>query len=133
MDVSQFDFYIDRAINGEYLSQTKNFSSIPEKIEENIIYYSPTFEKEVIDQNWEKLLYYFYVSCGSLLDLCILIETRCKFYDPKTYSLVAKSTVMESIESIKTAISFMEKIAIPFEEKILINLFKLQYQMPLIL
>ena len=84
MSISQFDYYIDKAINGDYLSQTKRISSIPEKIEENIIYYSPTFEKEVIDQNWEKLLYYFYVSCGSLLDLCILIETRCKFYDPKT-------------------------------------------------
>lgn len=43
MDINQFDFYIDRAINGDYLSQTKRISSIPEKIEENIIYYSPTF------------------------------------------------------------------------------------------
>lgn len=119
MTISQFDYYIDKAINGDYLSQTKRISSIPEKIEENIIYYSPTFEKEVIDQNWEKLLYYFYVSCGSLLDLCILIETRCKFYDPKTYRLAKKSAVMESIEPIETAISFMEKIAIPFGEKII--------------
>ena len=32
MDIIQFDFYIDRAINGDYLSQTKNFQVYQKKL-----------------------------------------------------------------------------------------------------
>lgn len=86
MDISQFDFYIDRAINGEYLSQTKKFKCDRKNWRKYYILLTNFWKRS----NWSKLgklLYYFYVSGGSLLDLCILIETRCKFYDPKTYRL----------------------------------------------
>ena len=114
MALSQFDYYIDKALNGNYLSQTKQIASISEKIEENLVYYSPTKEEDIVDPNWAKLLYYFYISCGSLLDLCVLIENRCKFYDPTIYKKAKKASVMESTDPLT---SFITDVVIPAGEK----------------
>ena len=96
MEPTSFDYYIDRAVNGEYLAQTKRLLIIPEKIEENIFYYSKAKEEKIIDENWIKLLYYANISYAMLLDLSYRIETQCKFYDPNLYGKAKKKSAMEA-------------------------------------
>ena len=85
MEFTTFDYYIDQSLNGNYIAQTKRISSIPDKIERYLVYTSKATNEKILDQNWLKMLYYFYASFGDLLNFSVRIENQCKFYDQETY------------------------------------------------
>lgn len=115
MEFTTFDYYIDQSLNGNYIAQTKRISSIPDKIERYLVYTSKATNEKVLDQNWLKMLYYFYASFGDLLNFSVRIENQCKFYDQETYKKAKKESVV--IESFGQLTKVIQGI-IPFAEKI---------------
>ena len=114
MEFTTFDYYIDQSLNGNYIAQTKRISSIPDKIERYLVYTSKATNEKVLDQNWLKMLYYFYASFGDLLNFSVSIENQCKFYDQETYKKAKKESVV--IESFGQITKVIQGI-IPFAEK----------------
>lgn len=115
MEFTTFDYYIDQSLNGNYIAQTKRISSIPDKIERYLVYTSKATNEKILDQNWLKMLYYFYASFGDLLNFSVRIENQCKFYDQETYKKAKKESVV--IESFGQITKIIQGI-IPFAEKI---------------
>ena len=116
MEFTTFDYYIDQSLNGNYIAQTKRISSIPDKIERYLVYTSKATNEKILDQNWLKMLYYFYASFGDLLNFSVRIENQCKFYDQETYKKAKKESVV--IESFGQITKVIQGI-IPFAEKII--------------